>query len=268
MRNSILPEFARGLAPGPFTVPPGPLMIDWQHPLSRELMMAFVPGVMSGVNLANRIVSFNTNAAGDLMTPDGPAFSVGGTPQVDPVSVWVTGEVTAYACGYITATPTANTQIITVGYLPSGAPFLIWGLGFSVTASQYDFWWAQGTSLRDTVGAGLSLGGVPAVGRFSFGATMTQSGTPTVTGYNGGVTTGSTTTNVGVPTGATGAYAGTNAQTGCSMTAAYHWRRALTADEMMMIHLDPFAMMIPMEADLPAMPPPLPPLFLMAQIVT
>jgi hypothetical protein len=283
---SILNPFSNLVAPGNYQMPVGTdLGIDFTNALSNGLIGCWIPGAMGGVDLtgASPTLKVNPNASFSG-TPDGPSLLSTNASGQDSMQATATapykytaasGGLSIYWRGLISAqiVSGANSNICGIAYdNAGGSPYLVAAISPQL-GSQY-----PGMSCLWNTGSitFFNIGGI--VNNFnamySFGATFAGTG-GNVVFYNNGVSAGSNAFAGSDPsTSATSqiiiggdAYASSRTSN-CLTNLCCFWNRALSAGEMMAMHLNPYAFVVSDEYDLPQTFIVVPPAFvLMPQIV-
>ncbi len=266
---SILKPYSGLLNPGRLQVPNGPLAIDWTHPLTRSLIACYVPGVMGGVDVTGSGPALN-NAVGGLPTNATPAMTPEGAATTnywksfEPIPALFTNQVamTLYWRGMLIVNSGSFEGVLQINYSdPGSSPVSIAQLSSDSTGLQDKtaVFWNNAGSQNTSFGFATPL----AINKMaSYAATMPVGGTAFVyhnglvdpnypTGANFGASPPNSTATSVLYVGSPSTY--TN--------IALIWNRALSADEMFALDLDPYGFLIPAEAEMPIAlfqaPPPL-----------
>lgn len=241
-------------------VPNGALAIDWGHPLAQGLIGAFVPGVSLGINFAGTIdlarrgtpPTYSANFSSS--TQEGSAYYASlagdGLAALAPAS-WLTQTQSFYWRGVCSSS--TSIGLLGVQYSdPEGAPYWFQGLthGGGVIRGE----WNSGGGY--TAGSGVSE--EPGVFR-GYGVTFPGAG-GNVLLYKDGVQQTTTAFGASAPTSSATSTIILNSSTADNgrdisswCNVAYAWNRALSAAEMAWIDAEPYAFLIPAEAELPAL---------------
>lgn len=263
---SILKPFGSLLSPKR-AVPTGKLKIDWTHPLASGLVGCWVPGVMGGIDLAGKTAPLSFVASSIGVAPEGPGVigSSGGNlamsgPAGSPLYAWTSG-FSFYIRGYQGVSDTnSNTNLFSITYNNAvDSPYFILSTqaNSGQTGGTVNVNWNSGGNGESIFNAFPQL---TAGSSFSRGAALVVNGLAYA--YNNGAyTTGNTFGGASLPSYGTLPQLSINGfnsnlygrDTGSTVYILAFWSRALSADEMAWLDLEPYCFLIPEEAELPAL---------------
>jgi hypothetical protein len=228
-------------SPGVLHVPTGRLWIDWQHPLANGLAMAFVGDcaydlARPSTTTINTATNFKTT-----ITPEGPA-----TQEI----------IYNYDCSSIfTSNPNSAISIYCRGLVISAGanfPYVFGTIDNSGVDHLSIFGNTSFGSVQGTWNDSAKLLVLRTIGAFPTFVSLGMAGTinGTMFGYSDGVQTNTTTfgTTFGTfthPPNSVVIGTGGSSHNIVSTNCGYIWQRQLTADEMLWLHVEPYAFLVP-----------------------
>lgn len=256
----VLKPFGSLVNPNRLRVPLGRLSIDWQNPLTNGLVCCYVPGVMSGVNIAglgaNLILSgtpaFKANIDGpgvDTITAPGYLSVLApATLKVPPVGA------SLFWRGLIYGTVSPWATAISVDYDTSqSSPYNVYSFMFQTSTAVLRMY-MNGSGSQNLVDSyTMTANLITNIGGTFYNATtasqMYANGVAVSAGsINGGTPTTSATTTISIGKDLVNAVpqaSNTNTAIACI------WTRPLSAAEQLQMSLDPYGFLLPAEYELP-----------------
>jgi hypothetical protein len=259
-----LKPFSNILNPNIYSVPSGNLRINWDHPLSIDLVACYVPGVSYGKNITGLGGDLSpTNAPTTSITQDGAALATNGNhiylgalaPQWWLARAKQRGASLFWRGVNLATASTGYAGLFGITYdSAQGSPYSVLSLyreDGSTTLHDFQMNNATGgsTQFSNTFNANIiySAGATAPISDFLYGyvngvPSNTPSGNICVLNY-----TATSTILIGGPVLDIGAQAILNHM----HNICYFWTRPLSANEHLMLHLDPYCLLQPAEYELP-----------------
>lgn len=252
----VFRQFANVLVTNRRTVPVGAVQIDWSHPLARDLIGAWLPGISYGVNLAGKGADLAmVTTASVVCTPEGPAFNHTANGQAlsatAPPAFKGLADASIYWRGTNAGNATDNSAILWVNYDNIGsAPYAIFGLSKAIGAQDAYVIFNLGGSVNTTSHVSLS----PQNGIVSLGCSVSDNTRANLAqlfqnGVNAGVDIAYGAPSTSTATSRVQIQSDTDRYLNGSTLVGYIWARRLNAAEHMQIHLDPYCLLMPTEAE-------------------
>jgi hypothetical protein len=249
MRGPLAP-FSNIVAPGALQAPNGPVRIDWQHRLANGLIGCVIPSMtvneLTG-NLPNAstpgsyLAVSNADGSGGGISPS--SFTL---PAISPFRSWTS--ITQAIRFSVIDVGGAYYNVISLNYSqPNVAPYNVASL--SAGATNYPtglllVWNSAGGQNSRNVGLGLSVGQI-----YSVVTVFTIGGTNFV--YFNGSQVFSTAWSGSGPNFTPTSFWSVGQNPSIAVNVAYAWNRALSAEEILSLHLNPYDLLIPEEHILP-----------------